>query len=509
MQLRQYQIDLEEQVRSLIRQGYRRILVQLWMGGGKTVLASDIVRKAEAKGSYTVFVGHRRELVFQASDKLTRFDVPHGIIMAGEHALARRTQVCSIQTLYQRGVKAQTQTIPHADLVFIDEAHHAIAPMYQRLMEAWDDAVFIGLTATPATGRGYGLGSVFDALVQGPTIREMMDAGWLVEPTYFAPSEPDLEEITIRKGDYALGELEDAMDQPSLVGDVVTHWHQYAADRPTVVFATGVDHAVHLAREFQASGVRAAVVHGKTEREDRDAILSGLAAGEYDVVVNCQVLTEGWDCPEISCCVLARPTKSLILYLQMIGRVLRPSPDTDKVDARILDHAGAVYEHGFVQEFVEWELSADSIQRNPAQEKREQAGARPITCQECFHVYSGQPECPNCGAVQQRQGRTVSFLDGYLGEVSSDGGEPEAPEEQRIDWKQRRSWFLQLRGYALIEAGYKEGWAKYAYQEKFGELPDSSWWELDAFPPGDEVRRYGKYLRIKRAKSKQKQGDAM
>ncbi|HKJ87997.1 MAG TPA: DEAD/DEAH box helicase [Gammaproteobacteria bacterium] len=499
MELRDYQLRLEDEIRDLIRQGYRRILVQLWMGGGKTVLAADIIRKAVEKATYTAFLAHRRELVRQASDKLERFGVPHGLIMAGEQPLARRVQVCSIQTLYRRAVQDASITTPHAGLVFIDEAHHAVAQSYQRLMEQWPDAVFVGLTATPATSRGYGLGNVFDAIVQGPTISEMMEAGWLVEPRYFAPSEPDLEAVTIRQGDYATGELEDAMDQPSLVGDVVTHFQQHAAGRPTVVFATWVQHAIHLAREFQAADVRAEVVHGKTDTEERDEILGRLAGGELDVVVNCQVLTEGWDCPEVSCCVLARPTKSLILYLQMVGRVLRPAEG--KEDAIVLDHAGAVYEHGFVQEFEQWELDSSIRNSNPVQERRRAEGARPITCQDCLFVYSGQPTCPNCGAAQERHGQATTFLDGYLGEVSRRDSGPEAPEEAAPDWKMKRNWFLALRGHAFL-SGYKDGWAYHAFQQKFGEEPEGDWWDMEAIQPSDEVRRYAKYLQIRRAKSR-------
>lgn len=502
MPLRPYQTRLEEEIRARIREGCRRILVQLWMGGGKTVLAADIIRQAVEKETYTAFLAHRRELVRQASDKLERFGVPHGVIMRGEQPLARRVQVCSIQTLYHRVCKVSSTTPPHAQLVFIDEAHHATAMSYRRLMEEWPDAVFIGLTATPADSRGRGLGNVFDALVQGPTIREMMDEGWLVPPRYFAPSEPDLEEVTIRQGDYATGELEEAMDQPALVGDVVTHWQQLGRGRPTVVFATGVNHAINLAREFQDAGVAAEVVHGKTEIEERDDILRRLSDGELDVVVNCQVLTEGWDCPDVGCVILARPTKSLILYLQMVGRGLRSAPG--KEDVLILDHAGAVYEHGFLTEFEEWTLDSQERNVNPTQERRREARARPITCAECLFVYSGRPDCPNCGATPERQGRGVTYLDGYLGEVVHTDQGPEAPEDTQPEWKRKRSWFLRLRGYALVDAGYKEGWAAHAFREKFGEDPEPGWWDLEPFPADDEVRRWAKHLRIKRAKSRQR-----
>jgi len=502
MELRDYQERLREEIRDLIRQGNRTILVQAWMGSGKTVLAADIIRRAVEKSTYTAFLAHRRELVNQASDKLEAYDVPHGIIMAGAQPLARHVQVCSIQTLYRRAVKDGSITPPAAGLVFIDEAHHATAKSYRELMEKWPDAVFIGLTATPANIQGRGLGNVFEALVQGPTMREMLDAGWLVPPRYFAPSQPDLDEVTIRNGDYASGELESAMDQPTLVGDVVTHWERYAPDRPTVVFASGVRHAVHLAEEFRASGVAAEVVHGKTDKEERDRILEDLEAGHLQVVVNCQVLTEGWDFPRASCCVLARPTKSLILYLQMVGRVLRPADG--KEDALVLDHAGAVFEHGFIDEFEDWTLEPGQDNKNPVQEKRKEKGATLLTCENCLHVYSGRPDCPNCGTIPDEIGKGVAYVDGQLGEIRRDSGQAQPSEAQEPTEKTKHLWFRMLWGHAELK-GHKRGWAYYAFRDKFGHDPERTWWKGQPLRPNDEVARWIKYRNIKLAKQREKE----
>ena len=162
------------------------------------------------------------------------------------------------------------------------------------------------------------------------------------------PEHPDLTGVRVERGDYMERQLAERMDQAKLIGDIVEHWHRLAGSGKTVVFATGVAHSVHIRDEFLRSGVLAEHIDGTTPTEERDAILARLSRGETEVVTNCMVLTEGWDQPDVSCIVLARPTKHMGLYRQMIGRVLRPAPG--KEYALVLDHAGAVFQHGFVEE---------------------------------------------------------------------------------------------------------------------------------------------------------------
>ena len=169
-------------------------------------------------------------------------------------------------------------------------------------------------------------------------------------------------------GDYVEGQLADRMDRPKLIGDIVTHWHKFGERRKTVAFAVNVAHSVHLRDEFIKSGVRAEHIDGSTPKPERDASLARLASGEIELVTNCMVLTEGWDMPEVGCCILARPTRKMGLYRQMIGRVLRPAPG--KIDAIVLDHSGAVFRHGFVEDPVEWTLDPDRHAESPAHAKR-------------------------------------------------------------------------------------------------------------------------------------------
>ena len=185
-------------------------------------------------------------------------------------------------------------------------------------------------------------------------VAELITGKYLVKTRVFAPVNPDLKGVETRVGDYVETQLAERMDRADLVGDIISHWHQYGERRKTVCFAVNVAHSLHIRDEFLKSGVRAAHVDGAMPKSDRDVVLARLGSGELELITNCLVLTEGWDMPEASCCILARPTKKMGLYRQMVGRVLRPAPK--KINAVILDHSGAVFRHGFVEDRTAWTL---------------------------------------------------------------------------------------------------------------------------------------------------------
>ena len=191
----------------------------------------------------------------------------------------------------------------------------------RKIIEAYPDAVLIGLTATPCRGDGRGLGGIFSCLIEAPQIPDLIELGFLVKTRVYAPIRPNLRGVRIRRGDYVEGELAERMDNPKLVGDIVTHWHKYGHPRKTVAFACNVAHSLHIRDEFVRSGVRAEHLDGATPDDERDAILARLETGETELVANCMVLTEGWDMPEVGCAILARPTRQMGLFRQMIGRV--------------------------------------------------------------------------------------------------------------------------------------------------------------------------------------------
>ena len=295
----------------------------------------------------------------------------------------------------------------------------APAQTYRKIIDAYPNAIVLGLTATPCRGDGRGLGGIFSTIIECPQVQPLIDQGYLVKTRCYAPIDPDLKGVRTVAGDYNEGQFADRMDRAKLVGDIVTHWHKFSERRRTVCFAVSVGHSVHIKEEFLKSGVRAEHIDGGTPKPERDASLARLARGEIEVITNCMVLTEGWDMPEAGCCILARPTRKMGLFRQMIGRVLRPAEG--KTDAIILDHSGAIFRHGFAEDSVEWTLDPEKRATSPTHEQRgENYPSRLLECTQCAAVRVAGEPCPHCGFLPQRPPKPVVFADGDLAEVARD-----------------------------------------------------------------------------------------
>ena len=327
--LRPYQNDVIAEFQKRVEEGVRRIILVAPTGSGKTLVASELIKRAVAEYKRVLFIAHRDELLTQARDKLRDFGVIAGIIKAGRDKDARPqalVQVAGIQTLHARAVRAKSIELPSAEVVFFDEAHHIRARTYQALVDSYPNAIIVGLTATPCRGDGRGLGNVFEAMIECPQINKLIELKYLVPLRIFAPPPPDLRGVKVEStGDYNIGQLSDRMDTDQLVGDFVEHLLKHAQQRRTIAFAVDIKHSVHIVNELLKSGVKAEHVDGGTPQADREAIIARLASGETQVVSNVGIFTEGFDLPDIGCIALVRPTRSLGLFRQMIGRGLRPA----------------------------------------------------------------------------------------------------------------------------------------------------------------------------------------
>jgi DNA repair protein RadD len=487
--LRPYQTDISAEFERHVQRGDRSILLVAPTGSGKTVIAAAIIAGTARR---VLVVAHRREIVNQTSDKLSARGVPHGIIQAGDDDKLRpmaAVQVASIQTLHARAIRSSTMEIPLADLVVIDEAHHACAMTYRKVVEAYPDAIVLGLTATPCRGDGRGLGGIFKTMIECPQVPDLIEQGYLVKSRVYAPVDPDLRGVKTQAGDYVESQLAERMDKDQLVGDIVTHWFKYGEGRKTVAFACSVGHSVHIRDEFFKAGVRAEHLDGSTAIDERAAILGRLASGETEVVCNCMVLTEGFDLPDMGCIILARPTKKMGLYRQMIGRGLRPAEG--KTDVVILDHSGAVFRHGLPEDRVAWTLDPDRRATAPEHQKRQSAReSKLIECSQCSTLRVGGKPCPHCGFLPQRPAQYVAHVEGELVEYRTKPPIYEIPD--------RRRWHAMLRA-AAIERGKNPGWAFYLYQQKFHEKPQWAW-RNESWPPTDEVRSWVRSRAIAYAK---------
>ena len=412
----------------------------------------------------------------QTINKLDRFGVPSGMIMSGdEWDSSHLVNVASIQTLHAWAVRRRKINMPRADLVIVDETHALSgSSSWRDILNNYPEAIILGLTATPITQTGMGLGHYFDAMVKCPSIPQSIKDGYVVPIRYFCPSAIDLNGLRIVAGDYAEKELEQRMNVPKLVGDIVENWAKYGENRQTMVFASGVKHSIRLAEEFNRIGVVAEHVDGHTPKPERDEINKRFASRDVRVLCSCGVYCEGTDNPEAACLVFARPTKSLRRYIQIIGRVMRTYPG--KQNAILLDHAGAVYEHGPIEQDWDWQLEYHGKENATKTTRKKIGEPKEITCEKCKAIFFGKIVCPECHTRVKINGKEIPTYDAWL--VAMD-----AIENPKTD---KQEFYRMIMGYAL-ERGKKPAMAYYKYLDKFKEEAPWSWKNLAPMSPNKEV----------------------
>jgi superfamily II DNA or RNA helicase len=360
--LRDYQERATADLRQSYASGHRAPLLQLPTGAGKTIIFAEITRRARHKNNRVLIVAHRHELIGQAAAKLMAVGILPGIIAAGTKPNPDApVQVASVQTAIRRNPVDPA-------LLVIDEAHHSAASSYRQLAAMLPKARLLGVTATPARLDGKGLGlhahGLFDDLIVGATVQELTEAGWLCPAKVFiAATRLDLRHIRTVAGDYHQGQLADAVMAADLAGDAIREYRRLADHQPATVFCVTVDHAEATAQAFRKVGYRAAAVHGKLARSERDRLVAGLASGEIELLTSCEILGEGVDIPTIGAAILLRPTQSLTVYLQQIGRGLRPAPG--KSHLTVLDIAGNALIHGLPDDVHQWSLDAAPPRQPP------------------------------------------------------------------------------------------------------------------------------------------------
>jgi DNA repair protein RadD len=499
VQLRPYQQNALDRIRDAFRAKKTNIMVCSPTGSGKGVMLSSVINSAAAKGTKVLFLVHRTEILFQVSDYMDHYEIKHGIIKAGEiYDPRHNVDLASVQTMSRR---IKHKDFGHYDMIVVDEAHHSTAATYVEIIEKYAPKLLLGFTATPCRKSGMGLGAMYNELVVVATMQELVDQGYLVPVRYFAPFEPDLKGVKITAGDYNEKQLSMTMMQGAITADIVAKWKQLGEGRQTVCFTTTVAHSVAVCEKFIAEGISAAHVDGATDPEERKDILKRYAQGEFQILCNCAVFTEGVDIPSISCVIMARPTKSIVMYLQCVGRGMRLAKD--KTDMILLDMAGVYWEHGPITEITNWTLNEKTKVESKKNEERKERNSRPITCLSCHHVYTGQLKCPHCGTIpaKERYGQDVEEIDAVLGEIVYRGatGKNKSKKDKKPTMEEKQSWYSQLIQHGKNK-GYKDGWAAVQYREKFAVWPKG----LSMAPKAitSTVQDWIMYQNIKKAKSK-------
>ena len=410
-----------------------------------------------AHGSRVLILAHRQEIVDQIGDALAAVGVPHGVIAAGRPATEAAVQIASVMTLVRRlGRYAGA-----FDLLVVDEAHHSAAGSWRAILDAYPSALVLGVTATPERLDGRPLDDIYAELVLGPAVKELVAEGWLSPAVTFAPpAPPDLRGIATVAGDFDIGGLAARMSTARLTGDAVEHYDRLQPQLPGLVYCASIAHSQAVAERFCMAGYAALHVDGTTPADERRDAIRRLGRGGrdgLDLITNCGLFSEGVDVPALGIVLLLRPTQSLGLYLQMIGRALRPAPG--KRRALILDHAGNSLRHGLYDFDRPWSLAARQKKTAEALVRRRPAcGAmvpiRAGMCAECGFVFAAGPQTvaePEVAAGElervdeRRQLERRQLLDRlhgmpYRALLEWTAGDPARVELARQAKKYKRGW---------------------------------------------------------------------
>lgn len=404
MILRPYQHKMLDEARALLRAGTKRILLQAPTGAGKTVLVATMIGNASARGKRCWFVVHRSELLDQSSATFRECEIPHAIIAAGYAPDPRqRVQVCGVQTLARR-----LERVTPPDFIVWDEAQHLAAKSWASIAQAFPDAIQVGVSATPERLDGAGLSAFFDEMVVGPSVRQLIDDGWLSTYRYFEPKGVDTSSLHTRMGDFVHAEAEALVDRPTITGSAISEYKKNCDGARAAAFCVSIKHSMHVVAEFSAAGIPAAHIDGDTDRDTRRQTIQRFRNGEFRVLSNVDLLGEGFDLNAIEALIMLRPTQSKSLFLQMIGRALRPMPG--KI-ATINDHVMNRHRHGNPCDEREWSLQG-------RQKRAKAVTETPVrVCEACYRTLpSAAQSCP-CGYTFKPTPREVEQVDGELAEV--------------------------------------------------------------------------------------------
>jgi DNA repair protein RadD len=487
--LRPHQQVALDGIKRSVSAGKRRPVLLLPTGAGKTVVAAHMILGALAKRKRVAFCVPALSLIDQTFSRFSENGIEIGDmgVMQADHPWRRPNapvQICSIQTIAKRG-------FPEVDFTIVDENHLRFEAI-DKWMASAPEKIFVGLSATPWAR---GMGDHWDDLIIPTSIAELIDQGYLSKFRVFAPSHPDLSGVKIVAGDYHEGQLSERMSGAKIVADVVTTWLERGDNQPTLCFAVDRGHAQLLHDQFGSVGVTSAYVDANTDREERARIIAAFHRGELKVINSIGTMTTGVDV-DCRCIIMARPTKSEILFVQCIGRGLRPA--AGKEFCTILDHSDTHLRLGMVTDIFHDTLRTAAGEAREKKEKSDKAPT-PLECVACACLIPLRaPECPNCGYVPRRASR-VQVEQGELIELGAGAAKSKRePALVKLAAMGEQAVYSQL---LAMQGEKKDGWVSFKFKTVFGRWPPR-WLSRQHDEPSNALRSWVRYEQIKWAKSR-------
>lgn len=474
-----YQRLAVDEILDAFRKGKRTPLLYAPTGSGKTVIACQLIGHFNWNKKRSIFVVDRKKLVTQAAKHLRYLGLKVGIMQAGnsDYSDSDDVIVCTIQTLANRKFHGKV------DLVIIDEAH-ILHKSHKKLIKEWNAVKFLGLSATPIRP---GLGNYFDKLIKTASIKELTQKHYLVPVEPFSPSVSDilsvLKNVKITAGDYQINQLAKAMNNKVLIGDIVLEWQKLGKNRQTLCFCVSIEHSMEVAKQFRDEGIPALHLDGNASDEERAVAFEQFENKTVRILCSVNLIGIGVDLPIASCAIIARPTMSLALHIQFIGRVLRTFPG--KENAILIDHACNIVRHGLPEDFTVEQLDkSDDAKKHKPVEKKEKPDYYP--CHRCeYLIPRDERKCPYCGAEKPPRVSRIIWDHGSLVPLSN------VDHAKKHGWTigTARDFWLELRGYANLK-GKSTGWAYYRFRDATGKAPLPEWKDLNNLAPSYATLRW-------------------
>lgn len=442
--LRPYQKDLLSGIYESWKT-HDNVIAYLQTGGGKTLTFMEMIKQLQCWDFYVVIIMRRRPLIMQNIPILDNNGIDHGVYMADHrrYSPSKKVQLCSIDTLGAR------DSFPHVDkdnvVVIIDESHDCTPTgrKYAKIIEAYKGKKIVGFTATPFSDNSF-----FQDVVNPISALELMEQGYLVPAKIYAPDVIDVSSVSVdRMGNFNDEELFDVCSKSQIVGDIVKNWKKYGQNRRTILFAVNIEHSKMLCDAFNNAGIKAVHCDKDTKDSDRKRALESIRNDEAKILCNVNIFSTGLDLVEIECIIFARPTRSLIYYLQALGRGLRTALHIGKTDCIIIDSAGNGIRFGSPYK------SRDVVLGKNTKPKGDIEDINVRICKQCFYQFKATEKiCPECGFINPKITRKgYEEVDGELVEIHLSEKEMEQLALSDMIKKVRQCFFIQRKNPKLDE----------------------------------------------------------